>query len=66
MNMTLAQRINNMVELLHEPEQGLIYELVKRLVPDDVATPDDFAAHNKAVTEYYRDETISDSNIDWS
>lgn len=37
-----------------------------RDVPDDIATPDDIDAHNRAVAEYQRGETTDDDAIDWN
>ena len=52
-------------DLLSEQEQALVFELIKRLAPDDVATPDDFAAHAAAMDEYRRGETVNDEDINW-
>ena len=38
-----VKQISDMVELLPDKEQNLIYELVIRLLPDDVATREDIA-----------------------
>ncbi len=62
---SVAQEINNMVEQLHEPDQLLILEIVKRFLPDDEATPDDLAAISEARTEYLHGETVSHESIDW-
>ena len=63
---TLAMQINSVVENLHEPDQALVLEIVKRFLPDDVATEDDLAAIAIARDEYRRGETISEEDIDWS
>jgi len=52
--------------LLSEQEQALVFELIKRLAPDDVATQADLAAHDAAMDEYRRGETVSDADIDWN
>jgi len=52
-------------DLLSEQEQALVFELMRRLAPDDVATPDDLAAHAAAVEEYRRGETVSHEEINW-
>jgi len=62
---TLALQINTMVEQLHEPEQALVLEIVKRFLPDDTATPDDLAAIVVAREEYRLGETIKDVDINW-
>jgi len=62
----LVEQINTMVEQLHEPEQVLVLEIVKRFLPDDVATPDDLIAIASAREEYRRGETVRHDDIDWS
>ena len=52
--------------LLSKHEQYLVYELMVRLVPDDVATPEDIAAHNAAIEEYRRGEVFDYDEIDWN
>ncbi|MCL2077053.1 MAG: hypothetical protein FWH08_01445 [Oscillospiraceae bacterium] len=47
-------------------EQLLIYETVKRFLPDDVATPEDLADIVAAQNEYLRGETINHNAIDWN
>ena len=53
-------------DLLSEQEQTLVYELMTRLAPDDIATPDDLAAHAAAMDEYRRGETVAHEDIDWN
>ena len=36
------------------------------LAPDDVATPDDLAAHATAMEEYRRGETVTHEEINWN
>ena len=43
-----------------------VYELMIRLAPDDIATPDDLAAHTAAMDEYRRGETVAHEDIDWN
>ena len=63
--MSLATQINLIVEQLPEVEQRLILELVKRINPDDVLTPEDIADIEEARAEYARGETVSGSGINW-
>jgi len=53
-----ARKIADMVELLPEHEQGLILDLVSRLIPDDVATPQDLADIEEARKDYANGETV--------
>ena len=62
---TVKQQAFKVFDLLTEQEQSLVYERTKRLVPDDIATPDDIAIHFAAMAVYRRGETVSGSNINW-
>jgi hypothetical protein len=62
----LTSQINTMVEQLHEPEQKLLVEIIKRFLPDDVATPDDLIDIAAAREEYRRGETIGEDDINWN
>ena len=53
-------------DLLSEQEQSLVYELMIRLAPDDVATSDDLIAHAAAMEEYKRGETVAHEDINWN
>jgi hypothetical protein len=55
-----------MIDCLPETEQLLLVEIVRRFIPDDVATPDDITAHNLAMEEYRRGESIEESAIKWA
>ena len=55
-----------MIDIIPEQEQILLLEIVKRFVPDDVATPDDVEAINKARDEYKRGETVCIDQTDWN
>ncbi len=60
-----ARKISEMAEYLPEIEQRLVLQLIERLIPDDMATPDDIAAIEDARREYERGETIPMDSIDW-
>ncbi|MCL2634286.1 MAG: hypothetical protein FWD34_07230 [Oscillospiraceae bacterium] len=62
----LTNQINTMVEQLQEPEQILVMEIIKRFLPDDVATPDDIMDISAARAEYRNGETIDINAINWS
>ena len=67
--MTVKAQILNMVERIPENELPVLLEVVKRFVPidiEDIATPDDLAAHEIAMKEYASGETVSHNDIDWS
>ena len=63
--MLVKENVFGIFDLLSEREQVLIYELMLRLVPDDVVTKEDLRAHTVAMEEYRRGETVSDEDIDW-
>ncbi len=53
-------------DLLSEQEQILVLELLKRLAPDDVATPEDIAAHEAAMDDYKCGELVRHEDINWN
>lgn len=60
-----TQHVAEMYEQLSEREQALIAELIARLLPDDVATPDDLIAIAKSQAEYERGDTVRMEDINW-
>ena len=62
---TITAQINNMVTHLNASEQVLVLEIIKRFLPDDVATEEDLAAITAAREEYRRKETVSEEHINW-
>ena len=54
-----------MIDYLPDQEQLLLFEIVKRFVPDDVATPADLKDIQAARAEYVNGETVSHDDIDW-
>ncbi len=69
--MTLKTEIFALLDLVPEPELPTLLEVVKHFVPvdsdhDDVATPDDLAAHEEAMREYAVGETVPHEMIDWN
>jgi hypothetical protein len=50
---------------LPESEKYLLLEIIKRFVPDDLATPDDLEAIQKARGELKRGETTGHNEINW-
>jgi hypothetical protein len=60
-----ALNVAQMYNQLSEREQSIIAELIYRLLPDDIATPDDLIAIAESQTDYDRGETVSHDDIDW-
>ena len=61
----VRQKIDEMLDYIPEEEQLIIFEIVKRFAPDDVATADDLEAIAEARQEYASGETVSVNAIDW-
>ena len=62
----VKQQVFQVFELLTEREQFLVFELIKSLAPDDIATPDDIAVHAAAMEDYHRGKTVSHDAINWN
>ena len=52
-----------MFDNLTEQEQLIIFALMQRLVADDIATPDDIAAHEEAMEAWRKGETVSLASV---
>lgn len=61
----IKEQLTNVIDCLQEADLLLLLEIAKRFVEDDVATPEDLQAHQAAMEEYARGETVSHSDIDW-
>ena len=66
MEKSVKQQAFQVFDLLSEREQTLVFELIKSLAPDDIASPDDITAHNIAMNEYRLGETVRHEDIDWN
>ena len=64
--MNISSQILYIAERLDEPEQTLILELMKRLLPDDVATTEDLRDISTARNELVNGEAVDFSEIDWT
>ena len=61
----VKEQIISMIDCLEEQEQLLVLEILKRFIPDDIATPDDLEAIRIADEEFARGEFIRHEDIDW-
>ena len=61
----VRNQLVQMIDCLPDQEQLLLFEIVKRFVPDDAAAPDDLEDIYTARTEYVNGETISHNAIKW-
>ena len=64
--MSVAVQIQHIAERLNEPEQILVLELIKRLLPDDVATAEDLRDIETARSELAKGEFVDFNDIDWN
>lgn len=62
----IRNQLVEMIDCLPEQEQVLVFEIVKRFVPDDMASADDLRAIQDAHEEYVLGETVNHDNVDWS
>ncbi|WP_313584547.1 hypothetical protein [Lacrimispora sp.] len=62
----IRKQLDEMLDYLPESEQVLLFEIVKRFIPDDVATSDDLKAIQAAQREYDQGETTGHNEINWN
>jgi len=55
----VRNQLVNLIDCLPEQEQQLVFEIVRRFIPDDVATPEDLEDIKKANEEFSRGETVA-------
>ncbi len=60
-----TKRLAEMIDYLPEQEQLILFEIVRRFLPDDVATPEDLTDIKAAREEYQRGETTPHKAINW-
>ena len=61
----VRNQLVNLIDCLPEQEQLLVFEIVRRFIPDDVATPEDLADIKKANEEFERGEFVREEDINW-
>ena len=62
----VKSRIAELINCLPEQELLLVLEIVKRFIPDDVATPEDLADIKAANEEFARGEYVRHEDINWN
>lgn len=62
----VREKLDSMIDYLPDAELTLLLEIVRRFIPDDVATPDDLEAINAARSEYAAGHTVPHNAIDWN
>lgn len=66
--MNVRSQLFQVIEMIPEDELPILLAVALRFVSidvDDIATPDDFRAHEIAMQEYARGEAVSMDDIDW-
>ena len=58
-----TNQVAMMFDNMTEQEQAIIYALMLRLAADDIATPEDIAAHEEAMDAWRKGETVSLTSI---
>lgn len=64
----IRKQLIQTIEMIPENLIPTMLEIATRFTidMDDLATPDDIAAHEEGMKEYYAGELISHEDIDWS
>jgi len=62
----ITRQVSSLFDTLTEREQALVYELILRLAPDDIATREDIADIIAAREEFRQGETVGIDAIDWN
>ena len=65
MSNTVKQQAFEVFDLLTERQQSLVFEIIQNFILDDIATPEDIAAHEQAMEEYKRGECVRHEDINW-
>lgn len=62
----IREQLVGVIDCLPETEQSLLLEIARRFLPDDLATPDDLEAIQKARAEYAGGRTVTHDAINWN
>ena len=63
--LSVRKQIDEMLDHIPENEQVIIFEIVKRFAPDDMATSVDLKDIQEARAEYHKGETMGHDAINW-
>lgn len=61
----IKEQLTTMIDLLPESEQLLLLEIVRRFLPDDVASYEDLEDIRQARLEYRNGETVPHDAVNW-
>ena len=62
----VRNQLVNLIDCLPDQEQLLVLEIVRRFIPDDVATPEDLEDIKEANEEFARGEYVRHEDINWN
>ena len=62
----VKSQLVSLIDYLPEQEQQLLFEIVRRFIPDDVATAEDLADIEEADENFARGDYVSHDDIDWN
>ncbi|MDR1574123.1 MAG: hypothetical protein LBS24_07415 [Clostridiales Family XIII bacterium] len=63
--MTINQQIHSLIDLIPDADKRTILDVLKRFIPDDVATPEDLATHEAAIAAFNRGECVRHEDMNW-
>ena len=61
----IREQLVGVIDCLPESDQSLLLEIARRLLTDDVATPEDLADIREAREDYRKGQTVSHEAINW-
>ena len=59
------QQVHELVDIINPSELNIIYHVLAKFIPEDIATPDEIEAIQIGRDEFLRGETVSHDDIDW-
>lgn len=60
------QTLHHLIDIVDNNEIGILYQLLLKFVPDDVAMADEVEAMNIAEKQFTNGEIVGHNSIDWN
>ena len=60
------QQLHELIDIVDSKELNVLYHLLIKFVPEDIATPDEIEAIRIGREEFKHGETVDHNAIDWS
>lgn len=60
------QTLHNLIDIVDTNEVGIIYQLLMKFIPEDVAAPDEVAAIKAAHEQMAHGDVVGHNAIDWN